>query len=88
MELVLRYQSRLEERVRTATPGWGWYTSISKASLPWVPAFMPAIAVEAFTPAPFWLVLALCAVPMLIWLFVQFTMLAEINRVRKERRDG
>ena len=86
MDYVWRYHSHLEERVRSAAPGWGWYTAIFWASLPWVLALVPAIAVEAFTSAPFWLVLIFWAVPMLIWLFVQFTMLAEIGRIVRKRR--
>ncbi len=64
----------------------GWYGAITKASLPWIAAMLPAILVSALTRAPFWVVLVFWAIPMAIWLFVQFTMLAEISRVRRERR--
>jgi hypothetical protein len=86
MERIWAYHSSLEQRVRDASPGFGWLNAIMFASLPWVLAFLPAIAVGAFTSAPFWLELLLWAVPMVIWLFVQLTMLAEIARIQRERR--
>ena len=86
MERVWAYHSRLEQQARDASPGLGWFNAITKASLPWVLAMLPAIAVGALTSAPFWVELLFWAVPMAIWLFVQFTMLAEISRVLKERR--
>ena len=86
MDYVWRYHSHLEELARSAAPGWGWWSAIFWASLPWIPAFLPALVVETFTSAPFWLVLIFWAVPMLIWLFVQLTMLAEISRMMRERR--
>ena len=86
MDLVWAYHSRLEQRVRDAAPGLGWYSAITKASLPWVITMLPPIAVAALTSAPFWLVRAFWAVPFVCWLFAQFTMLSEIVRIRRERR--
>jgi hypothetical protein len=86
MDSVWAYHSRLEQRARDAAPGLGWYFAITKASLPWVVTMLPVIAVAALTSAPFWVVLAFWAVPMVGWLFVQFTMLSEIARIRRERR--
>jgi len=88
MDLLLRYQSQLEQQVRDAAPWSGWQAAITKASLPWGIASLPAILILTLTSVQFWVVAALLVVPFLGLLFVQLTMLAQIVRLRRDRRNG
>jgi hypothetical protein len=80
------YRERLQQRARSASPGMGWYSEITRVSLPWVLAIIPAIVVGALTSAPLWLLITMWALPFVGWLFVQFTFLAEMIRAQKERQ--
>jgi hypothetical protein len=79
------YKASLEKRAREASPGLGWYLAVSKASIPWVVAMIPAIVVAWLGIAPFWVVVVLWAIPMASWIFVQVAMIAEISRSRGQR---
>jgi hypothetical protein len=85
MDFVWAYHSRLEQQVRDAGPH-SIMRTIQKASLPWALGTLPAAALLFLTAAPFGLVVALGALPLVGLLFVQFTMLSEFARMRRERR--